>query len=205
MRKSAWPNSTGCPFSTRISATLPAHLGLDLVHQLHRLDDAEHLALLHHRAHLHEGGLIRGGRPVERAHERARHHVAGLLRAAWPAPAAGAGAAAPARGRVLHRRHRHRAHRRRHRSRVVNDGAARAVAAADEQPLIALLPDQPRHIRGLEHLHDLPERVHVQGRPGARHCHRPSRTSAARRCLALRRHCVPSGQACSTSPRWPRG
>src|SRR6185436_14910003 len=46
---------------------LPGLVGLDLVHQLHRLDDAEDLALPHHRAHLDEGGLIRCGRAVEGA------------------------------------------------------------------------------------------------------------------------------------------
>src|SRR2546423_12588426 len=40
-------------------------LRLDLVHQLHRLDDAEDLALLHHRAHLDEGRVVRGRRPIE--------------------------------------------------------------------------------------------------------------------------------------------
>src|SRR5687767_4357301 len=38
---------------------LPGDVRLDLVHQLHRLDDAEHLALLHHGAHLDERRLVR--------------------------------------------------------------------------------------------------------------------------------------------------
>src|SRR5678815_5140515 len=44
---------------------LPRLVGLDLVHQLHRLDDAEDLALPHHRAHLDEGRLVRRRCPVE--------------------------------------------------------------------------------------------------------------------------------------------
>src|SRR5512137_3224301 len=34
---------------------LPVHLGLDLVHELHRLDDAEDLPLLDRRPDVHEG------------------------------------------------------------------------------------------------------------------------------------------------------
>src|SRR5712691_11782832 len=45
-------------------------LRLDLVHQLHRLDDAEHLPLLHHRSHLDEGGALGRGGAVESADER---------------------------------------------------------------------------------------------------------------------------------------
>ncbi|EAU65714.1 hypothetical protein STIAU_7808 [Stigmatella aurantiaca DW4/3-1] len=56
------------------------HLGLDLVHQLHGLDDAEHLALLHHRAHVHEGRLVRGRGPVECSHEWTGNDLARLLR-----------------------------------------------------------------------------------------------------------------------------
>src|SRR5574341_1658901 len=45
-------------------------LALDLVHQLHRLDDAERLALLHLLADVRERRGVGGGRPVERPDER---------------------------------------------------------------------------------------------------------------------------------------
>src|SRR3954471_14824392 len=45
-------------------------LRLDLVHQLHRLDDAEDLPLLHQRAHLHERRVVGRGGSIERADER---------------------------------------------------------------------------------------------------------------------------------------
>src|SRR5713101_8869212 len=48
-------------------------LGLDLVHQLHRLHDAEHLPLLHHLAHLHERRVVRRGGAVEGADEGGVH------------------------------------------------------------------------------------------------------------------------------------
>src|SRR5512132_2112362 len=41
---------------------LPRDLRLDLVHQLHRLDDAEDLALLHHGADVDERRRLRGRR-----------------------------------------------------------------------------------------------------------------------------------------------
>ena len=41
--KSSWPYSTGWAFSTQDPADDRRDLGLDLVHQLHRLEDAEHL------------------------------------------------------------------------------------------------------------------------------------------------------------------
>src|SRR6185312_12445742 len=44
------------------------HVALDLVQQLHRLDDAEGLALGDGLADLDEGGRARRGGPVERAH-----------------------------------------------------------------------------------------------------------------------------------------
>src|SRR3989442_15027235 len=47
----------------------PGLLRLDLVHQLHRLDDAEHLPLLHHLPHLHERRVCRPGGAGESAHQ----------------------------------------------------------------------------------------------------------------------------------------
>src|ERR1700730_7912358 len=49
---------------------LPVVLRVDLVHQLHRLDDAEHLALLHGRADVHEPGRLRRRRTIEGADDR---------------------------------------------------------------------------------------------------------------------------------------
>src|SRR5581483_7951223 len=45
---------------------LAGHFGLDLVHQLHRLDDAQDLALAHARADLDVRRLVGSGRAVER-------------------------------------------------------------------------------------------------------------------------------------------
>src|SRR5690554_1655833 len=44
-------------------------VGLDLVHHLHRLDDAHGVALLHAGAHFHEGLGARGRAAVEGAHQ----------------------------------------------------------------------------------------------------------------------------------------
>src|SRR5215470_17619775 len=58
------------------------HLGLDLVHELHRLDDAEGLAFLHDVAFAHEGRSVWAGRSVEGAdHGRIdAHRPRGQLR-----------------------------------------------------------------------------------------------------------------------------
>src|SRR5678809_514802 len=44
---------------------LAFELGLDLVHQLHRLDDADDLALAHALAHVDEHGRLRRRRAIE--------------------------------------------------------------------------------------------------------------------------------------------
>src|SRR3984893_14094921 len=49
------------------------HLGLDLVHQLHRLDDAEHLAFLHHVTLGDEWRSVGFWRAVEGADHRRFH------------------------------------------------------------------------------------------------------------------------------------
>src|SRR5690606_20575829 len=46
----------------------PVDFGLELVHQLHRLEDAERLALRHRRADLHVRRRVRSRRRVERPH-----------------------------------------------------------------------------------------------------------------------------------------
>src|SRR5262245_58878687 len=59
---------------------LAVGLGLDLVHELHGLDDADDLALAHGRAHVDEGGGLGRRRAVEGAHERRRVERASLAR-----------------------------------------------------------------------------------------------------------------------------
>src|SRR6185503_19562582 len=49
---------------------LAIELRVDLVHQLHRFDDAEHLSFFYRVAHLDEGRGARLGRTEERADDR---------------------------------------------------------------------------------------------------------------------------------------
>src|SRR5580692_6942888 len=51
----------------------PGPFRLDLVHQLHRFDDAQGLPGADHGPHLDEGRRVRGGGPIEAAHEGARY------------------------------------------------------------------------------------------------------------------------------------
>src|SRR6185312_1347167 len=58
----------------------PGHVGLDLVQQLHRLDDAKRLALGHRLAHLDERRRARGRGAIESPHHGRLELVAGGLR-----------------------------------------------------------------------------------------------------------------------------
>ena len=60
MTNSGWPNSTGWPFSTRILEHLAGRVGLDLVEDLHRLDDAQGLAVRRPRWPTSTKGLAPG-------------------------------------------------------------------------------------------------------------------------------------------------
>ena len=104
MTNSGWPNSTGSPFLARMDTTRPALSRLDLVHHLHGLDDAEHVARLHLGADLDERLRARRRRGVERADHRRGHRLvrrcAGWLpRRARRRPRAGAPRAAAGRRR----------------------------------------------------------------------------------------------------------
>src|SRR6478752_3380460 len=55
-------------------------VGLDLVHDLHRLDDADRLAFLDHRADFREGFRPGARRPVEGAYHRRFDDVTGVRR-----------------------------------------------------------------------------------------------------------------------------
>ena len=68
------PYCTGLPFSTYALTISPSVLGRNLVHQLHRLDDAEHLVLLHPLPDLDERGRAGLRAPVEGADDRRLHH-----------------------------------------------------------------------------------------------------------------------------------
>ena len=89
--------------------TLPSHGAFDLVHDLHRLDDAEGIALLHLLTDQHERRFVRRRRRIKRADQRALHlrclpeaaplpvpRLRSLLRVLPPAPPLGAAAATDA-------------------------------------------------------------------------------------------------------------
>src|SRR5438067_13682123 len=62
----------------------PGPVGFDLVHHLHRLDDAQHLPDLDLIADLDEGLGSRGGRGVEGPNDRGGYHMLVRLRGGAP-------------------------------------------------------------------------------------------------------------------------
>ena len=136
MRNSGWPYSTGWPFSTRISTIVPVGLGLDLVHQLHRLDDADDLALAHRLADLDEGRRLGRRRAIEGADEGRGDERPGALggldgrRRAMSAIGAGRRRRRPARRPRRLRRGRARACARADRPRPRRDRTRRRCAPA---------------------------------------------------------------------------
>ncbi len=65
--KRGWPYSTGWPLETRRFTTFPCRIGLNFIHEFHRFDDAEDLAVLDLVSNLHESRRARRGRLVEGA------------------------------------------------------------------------------------------------------------------------------------------
>ena len=106
MRKSFCPNSTDFAVLREDLDDGAGDLGLDLVHQLHRLDDAERLAGPDDRADLDERRRVGRRRAIERADERARHvdHVGRLSLAAGSGPRLPPAAVRPRRSERRRRR-----------------------------------------------------------------------------------------------------
>ena len=82
------PNSTGCAFSRKTLTIGAGDVALDLVHQLHRLDDAEHLALRDDVADLDVRIGVRVRRPGRRCRRSARSRSGRRPRRRPPAAAA---------------------------------------------------------------------------------------------------------------------
>ena len=129
MRKSFCPNSTALAVLREDLDDRAGALGLDLVHQLHRLDDAERLPGAHDRADLDERRRVGGGRAVERADEGARH----VDRVGRPARSRSA------RRRGPRPRLRQRPGRQRPRAAVVHRDRARAADDADARAVVLVL------------------------------------------------------------------
>ena len=73
MANRASPYSTGWPFSISLRHDGAGDFGFDFVHQLHRFDDAQHLAGLYRVADLDERRIAGLRRIVVCAHDRRLH------------------------------------------------------------------------------------------------------------------------------------
>src|SRR5579859_27553 len=78
----------GLPVGHQFFYNLARHVGLDLIEQLHGLDNAHDLSDLHAVSHFHKGRSSGRGRLVERSHDRRLHRVQSFFlwrfcRGAW--------------------------------------------------------------------------------------------------------------------------
>ncbi len=178
---SGWPNSTGSPLLRHDRGDAPCLVGLDLVHHLHGLDDAQHLADLDLVADLDEGLGAGRGRSVERADHRRGDDVLvglGLRGRAARRPARPARRRAPRRARRAWPAARHVRQQVRH-------GAA-GRHAADAHGFLAFLDldlGDAGLLQQLDEFLDLAN-IHAGNAPGKR-----SRSRAgpqASRCAAAR-------------------
>src|SRR6516225_5295665 len=77
-RKQRLPILHWLPAGSNALDDLTSNIRLDLVHQLHRFNDAQNLSYFHLVAHLHKGRRARRRRLVEGPHDR-RLHLMQLL------------------------------------------------------------------------------------------------------------------------------